>query len=82
MLIRGRVPDSIVERPSKTLFNASIMARIRYDELRRWLLDPPVRVRGIDYGRLADRLENEDMSLIEYQWAKDLACVHAFLALW
>ena len=80
-LIRGRVPDSIVDRPSKTLFNASIMARIRYDELRRWLLDPPVRVRGIGFDFRGDRLP-EDMSLIEYQWAKDLACVHAFLALW
>jgi asparagine synthase (glutamine-hydrolysing) len=81
-LMRGRVPDSIVDRPSKTLFNASIMARVRYDELRRWLLDPPVRVRGIDYAMLADRLEHGDMDLVEYQWAKDLACVHAFLALW
>jgi asparagine synthase (glutamine-hydrolysing) len=82
LLMRGRVPDSIVDRPTKTLFNASIMARVRYDELRRWLLDPPVHVRGIRYDVLADRLRAEDMSLMEYQWAKDLACVHAFLALW
>jgi asparagine synthase (glutamine-hydrolysing) len=82
LLMRGRVPDSIVDRPTKTLFNASIMARIRYGELRRWLLEPPVHVRGIRYDLLADRLRAEDMSLMEYQWAKDLACVHAFLALW
>jgi asparagine synthase (glutamine-hydrolysing) len=82
LLMRGRVPDSILDRPTKTLFNASIMARIRYGELRRWLLDPPVHVHGIRYDLLADRLRAEDMSLMEYQWAKDLACVHAFLALW
>jgi len=82
ILMRGRVPDSILDRPTKTLFNASIMARVRYDELRRWLLDPPVHVRGVRYDLLADRLQAEDMSLMEYQWAKDLACVHAFLALW
>jgi asparagine synthase (glutamine-hydrolysing) len=82
LLMRGRIPDSIVDRPSKTLFNASIMARVRYDELRRWLLDPPVQVGGIRYDLLADRLRAEDMSLMEYQWAKDLACVHAFLSLW
>jgi hypothetical protein len=58
------------------------MARVRYDELRRWLLDPPIRVLGIRYDVLADRLRAEDMSLMEYQWAKDLACVHAFLSLW
>src|SRR5262249_49831572 len=61
LLMRGRVPDSIVDRPTKTLFNASIMARVRYDELRRWLLDPAVRVGGIRYDLLADRLRAEDM---------------------
>jgi asparagine synthetase B (glutamine-hydrolysing) len=81
-LMRGRVPDTVLDRPTKTLFNASIMARIEYGELRRWLIDPPVRVRSIDYETLKDRLEHEGMDLIEYQWAKDLACVHAFLALW
>lgn len=82
VLMRGRVPDSVLDRPTKTLFNASIMARIEYDELRRWLVDPPVRVGGVRYDLLADRLRQEDLSLIEYQWAKDLACVQAFLALW
>ena len=82
MLMRGRIPDSIVDRPTKTLFNSSIMARIEYEELRRWLMDSPVRVSGIRYDLLADRLRREDMSLMEYQWAKDLSCVHAFLSLW
>ncbi len=82
LLMRGRLPDSVLNRPTKTLFNASILARIEYEELRRWLLDPPVRVVGIRYDLLAERLGREDLSLIEYQWAKDLACVQAFLALW
>jgi len=82
VLMRGRVPDSILDRPTKTIFNTSIMARVDYGELRRWLTDPPVRMEGIRYDLLADRLGHEDLSLLEYQWAKDLACVHAFLALW
>ncbi len=81
-LMRGRVPDSILDRRRKTLFNASIMARIEYEELRRWLVDPPTRMPGVRYDILADRLQSEDLTLVEYEWAKDLAAVHAFLALW
>lgn len=82
VLMRGRVPDSILDRPKKTLFNASIEARIDYEELSRWLVDPAVRLAGFRYDLLADRLARRDLSLIEYQWAKDLACAHAFLSLW
>ncbi|HSL11294.1 MAG TPA: asparagine synthase-related protein [Actinomycetota bacterium] len=81
-LMRGRVPDSILDRPTKTLFNASIMARLDYEALEGWLVDPPTRVAGIRYDLLADRLRSRNLDLIEYQWAKDLAGVHAFLALW
>jgi asparagine synthase (glutamine-hydrolysing) len=81
-LMRGRVPDVVLDRPTKTLFNASIMARIEYRELDRWLIDPPTRLPNVRYDLLADRLRSQDLSLLEYQWAKDLAAVQAFLALW
>jgi asparagine synthase (glutamine-hydrolysing) len=81
-LMRGRVPDVVLDRPTKTLFNASIMARIEYRELDRWLVDPPTRLPNVRYDLLADRLRSQDLSLLEYQWAKDLAAVQAFLALW
>jgi asparagine synthase (glutamine-hydrolysing) len=81
-LLRGYVPDVILDRQDKTVFDESIAARIDYPTLRRWILQPSVRLRGIDYEALADRLVNERLDVIGYQWARDLAQTHAFLALW
>jgi asparagine synthase (glutamine-hydrolysing) len=78
-LMRGRVPDAILDRRTKTDFEASFMARIDYPALRRWLLDPPYRMPGVDYRRLAERLERENFSVADHHWATDLAATHAFL---
>jgi len=79
---RGRVPDEILDRPTKTVFNDSIVARIDYAELRRWLDGPSTRIPGVRYARLADRIAAADMDVREFDWAKDLAAVHAFVGLW
>ena len=81
-LLRGRVPDVILDREDKTLFDAAIMHRVDYPELRRWLAQPQHRMLGVDYPALQWRLDREDLSLMEFMWAKDLAAIHAFLALW
>jgi asparagine synthase (glutamine-hydrolysing) len=82
-LLRGRVPDRILQRQDKTVLNEWFEATsLDYPSLRRWLLRPSYRVPGVDYGMLAERLERCDMDLAEYVWAKDLAGVHAFLDLW
>lgn len=81
-LLRGRVPDAILDRRDKTLFDQSIMADIDYATLRQWLLDPTWHLPGVDYGLLQRRLGSEDISLPEFLWAKDLAGVHAFLSSW
>lgn len=80
-LLRDRVPDFILDRKGKVVFDDSIMERIDYVALRRWLVDPPVRVSGVDYGLLEKHLADEDFGLWDHIWAKDLASVHAFLAL-
>ncbi|HEX2046097.1 MAG TPA: asparagine synthase-related protein [Gaiellaceae bacterium] len=80
-LLRGKVPDEILDRRHKTVFDESLMARIEYDELRRWLVAPEHRFAGVDYDGLAAALEREDLDLTAYQWAKDLAIAHAFVAL-
>ena len=80
-LLRGRLPDEILDRRDKTVFNDSLLARADYEALRRWLLDPPERIPGVDYDLLHDRIESGDMGVFEYIWAKDLASVHAFLDL-
>jgi hypothetical protein len=81
-LLRGRVPDAILDRTDKTHFNEYVMTGIDYPVLRKWLVNPEYRVRGVDYQQLSDRLEAEDLRLYDYIWARDLAAVHAFLSLW
>lgn len=81
-LLRGRVPDAILDRTDKTHFNEYVMTGIDYPVLRKWLANPEYRVRGVDYQQLSDRLEAEDLRLYDYIWARDLAAVHAFLSLW
>jgi asparagine synthase (glutamine-hydrolysing) len=81
-LLRGRVPDEILDRSDKTVFNESVAGRIDYEELRRWLGDARPLFPGVDHERLAKRLADEDMDVFEYLWARDLASVYAFVALW
>jgi asparagine synthase (glutamine-hydrolysing) len=81
-LLRGRVPDAILDRTDKTHFNEYVMTSIDYPVLRKWLTNPEYRVGGVDYARLSERLEAEDLRLYDYIWARDLAAVHAFLSLW
>jgi asparagine synthase (glutamine-hydrolysing) len=81
-LLRGRVPDEILDRRDKTFFDAAIEASYDYPTLRRWLIAPPQRIEGVDYEALAERLEQERLELIDYLWAQKLAGVHAFLSRW
>lgn len=80
-LARGRVPDRILDRRDKTVFNESMQARLDYDELKRWLIDPSGAMPGVDYALLRHRLEHQELDLVEYRWARDLAAAHAFLEL-
>jgi asparagine synthase (glutamine-hydrolysing) len=79
-LLRGKVPDVILDQRRKVVFNESLMARIEYPELRKWLLRPEHQFQGVDYKSLAGALERQDLDLPGYLWAKDLAIAHAFLA--
>ena len=81
-LLRGRLPDRLLDRPSKAVFNEAVMARADYTALRRLLIDPPHRIPGIRYDVLAERLQREDFDISEYEWTKNLAATHAFLARW
>ena len=80
-LLTGRIPDFILQRKGKVVFDDSIMERIDYVGLRAWLVDSDVRVDGVDYTLLEKHLADEDFGLWDHIWAKDLAAVHAFLAL-
>ena len=81
-LLRGRVPDEILDRREKTVFNAAAESAIEYEHLRRWTTSGSFRMPGVDYGLLAEQIDRAEMNVFEYIWAKDLAMVHAFLDLW
>ena len=81
-LLAGKLPDEILRRTSKTVFDDAVRAGIDYPALRRWLGAPEHRVDGVDYAKLALHLEREDLDLPGFIWARDLAGVHAFLGQW
>jgi asparagine synthetase B (glutamine-hydrolysing) len=80
--LRGRLPDRLLDQPRKAVFNEAVMARADYDALRKLLVDPPHRLRGIDYDVLRERLEAGGLEIGEYERAKNLAAIHAYLARW
>jgi asparagine synthetase B (glutamine-hydrolysing) len=78
-VMRGRIPDEIIDRRDKTVFDEYSISRAEYSVLGRLLSNPSVRVQGIDYKKLGDRIERAEMTLPELQWARDLARIHAFI---
>jgi asparagine synthase (glutamine-hydrolysing) len=81
-LLRGRVPDEILDRRDKTVFNDHVVSHADYPVLRGLLSAPGVRIPGVRYDRLAQRLQAEDLGIYDVFWARDLASVHAFLRRW
>lgn len=80
--IRGRVPDSIVDRKVNTVIDEFVQRSFDYASLRRWIGTGDFRMPGIDYAKLHARLDRGALANWEYESIKDLAQVHAFLSLW
>ena len=81
-LLRGVVPDEILDRKRKTLFNDHVMSQIDYPALTRLLVKPRHRLPGVNYERLAERINSQSFNRFDWFWAKDLAWIHAFLSAW
>jgi asparagine synthase (glutamine-hydrolysing) len=80
--LRGRIPDAILDRQDKTVFDEALLSQIDYATLRRFLVDPPHRLAGVDYDALGDKINREHLERQDYHYARQLAGVHAFLAQW
>ena len=78
-LLRGKVPDVILDRKHKTGFDESILARVDYEELQRWLAEPSFMMPGVNYDLLRKRLIDRDLDVDDFMWAKDLAAISAFV---
>ena len=79
--VRGRLPDALLARTDKTYFNDFALRTADYDGLRRWALASEARIAGVDYGRLAQRIDARGLNVVELLWAYDLARAHAYLEL-
>jgi hypothetical protein len=55
------------------------MAQVDYGTLRRLLVPRDYRMPGVNYARLAQRIEEGKFNRFDWFWAKDLAWIHAFL---
>ena len=80
--MRGLLPDLLIDRRDKTVFDEFHLARADYPRLRALLQAPGHRLDGVDYGLLEKRIQEQVMPAWELQWARDLARIHAFLAQW
>jgi asparagine synthase (glutamine-hydrolysing) len=78
----GRLPPEILERRTKTLFDDHVRDIVDRDTLRRYTVDAPRRLPGVDYAALADRLAAGDLDMAELTWACDIARANAFLSRW
>ena len=81
-LLRGRVPDEILDRTDKTVFDEAALAQVDYAELERLIDSTDHRLDGVDYATLSALIESRSLRPIDYMWARNLATAHAFLSLW
>jgi hypothetical protein len=78
-LIRGSVPDQILDRHEKTVFNDAAMGLLDYGLLKELLIDTPIRMPSVDYSILAGHLLREDFRARDFRYIRNLAAIHAFL---
>lgn len=80
--MRGLLPDELIDRKDKTVFNEFHLAKADYSKLKSLLLEPGFRLEGVDYDLMGERLRQEIMPVWELQWARTLARIHTFLNQW
>ena len=79
--MRGRLPDSILDRRDKTVFDEHVLDSVPWPRIAELIDDPDYRMPGVDYAMLQDRIANRKARATEVVWAQDLATVHAFIKL-
>jgi asparagine synthase (glutamine-hydrolysing) len=77
--LRGLLPDEVLNRRDKTVFDENVMATVPWERLSRFLKSPELRIEGVDYGLLNERVNARSLEPVELVWAYDLATVHVFL---
>ena len=52
------------------MFNDHVMTQVDYPTLRRLLIHPKHRLPGVDYDRLAQRIQQQDFNRFDWFWAR------------
>jgi asparagine synthetase B (glutamine-hydrolysing) len=82
-LLRGKIPDPILDRQEKVVIDEAAMKKlIDYEFLRTVLTDPAERIAGVDYIRLGEHLRREDLPARDFRYMRNLAAIHVFLEEW
>jgi len=81
-LMRGKLPDPILDRRDKTFFDDFSLSHIDYTLLGSLVLNGSCHIDGIDYRCLGERIQQRNFDMAEWFWARDLARVHAFMEAW
>lgn len=77
--MRGKLPDSILDRRDKTVFDEHVLETVPWPRIAALIDDSDYRMPGVDYAMLQDRIANRRAAATEVVWAQDLATVHAFI---
>lgn len=80
-VLRGRIPDVVLDRADKTAFNEDAMQRADPEGLRRWILETDFRLPGIRYDIIEELFNGGDLDLSNLNSLRYLAAVHAFVDL-
>lgn len=78
--MRGRVPDTVLDRTDKTGFTEDVLGRIDFEALRNEIFGIDFHLKGVNYAIVADRLEQRDVGYEELVVLNRLAGIHAFVA--
>jgi len=81
-LLRGKVPNGILDQSSKTVIDDAAMTWIDYGFLRGLFADSDERIAGVNYERLREHLRREDLPPRDFRYIKILAAIHVFLEEW
>ena len=77
--MRGRLPDEILDRRRKTIFDEYALGTADFEALQRWIEPSEYRMRGVDYDMLRTMIANKRLMVNDLLWAYNLARVHAFV---
>lgn len=77
--LAGHAPDSVVWRTDKTVFDEDSKRNVDYQWLLSRLHDG-FQLPGVHYEELFRRIESKEMSSFELSAARNLASIHAFVA--